>query len=258
MDETMELQFTMDEIEAMIDQGANSDHFEEDEGGEEEEEAMDDEEPCSEVGIVPKEYMFTDQHVVRLKKKHPWFNYDSITGFSSCMACSASTETTESKKCKLDEGIRIDSGRISARLGDHEKEKSHKRAEALWCEQRGEKRAEPAPNPEEAAAAAALQEQLAAARAERARTREPITRAALYLGAKSRPASDMPVVCDLIEKSAAALGATRTMEQTHRDKNSAAALLQKFSEQLKESDTAEIRVSPVLTFGADESVDRGM
>ena len=46
----------------------------------------------------------------------------------------------------------------------------------------------------------------------------------MNLGVKSRPASDMSEVCDMIQKSAAALGATRAMEPTHRDEHTAAAL----------------------------------
>ena len=103
-----------------------------------------------------------------------------------------------------------------------------------------------------------IKEIFAAARRKRNTARDPITLAALYLGNKSRPATDMPEVCALIQKSSKILGATKEMEQTHHDEHTCAKLLELMSDKLEASDVVQIRASPVLSFGADESVDRGM
>ena len=228
----------------------------------EEEEEVDDDGELAFAGVsdVPAKFLFKDNHRKRLVAQHTWYEYDPTTGISSCAACAACKETVESAKCKLDDGVLIDSKHISGRLNDHAGEKSHQRAMKVWCKMSGA--AEPTQDPVEAAvvtaAAAALQEQLKEMCTQRRLLREPLTRAAMYLGSESRPANDMPAVCEMIEKSAAALGATKTMEQTHRDHHTAAALFKEISKQLEERDITEIRASPVQTFGADESVDRGM
>ena len=48
------------------------------------------------------------------------------------------------------------------------------------------------------------------------------------------------------------------MEQTHHDEHTCKQLIALMSNQLEASDIAEIRASPVLSLGADESIDRGM
>ena len=48
------------------------------------------------------------------------------------------------------------------------------------------------------------------------------------------------------------------MEHTHHDEHTCAKILELMSDKLEADDIAQIRASPVLSFGADESVDRGM
>ena len=126
------------------------------------------------VGDVDAKFVFADGHVDRLKKKHSWYEYDPMTGISSCLACASAATSGSSKKRKRDDGVQIDSGRISG----HAREPSHPSAVKLWRVVRGEKPAEKPPDAAAEAAAAKLQQQLARARAEKASTREPLTRAA--------------------------------------------------------------------------------
>ena len=101
-----DLQFSLDDIDAMMGQGANADENvqlsvekeaeeeepeeeEEDEEDEELEDEMeeDEEEVCA---AVPKQNQFSQSHVKRLVAQHSWYRYDRMTGASSCAACPCS------------------------------------------------------------------------------------------------------------------------------------------------------------------------
>ena len=84
------------------------------------------------------------------------------------------------------------------------------------------------------------------AKKEKAFSRLPHALAALQLGKKGRPARDFPDTLAMVEKSAAALGATRMMEATHRDEHFARELWGKMSEQIGAEKRAQIRASPVV------------
>ena len=140
-----------------------------------------------------------EKHVKRLTDKYSWFEYDPFTGKSRCLACAASAEAKDSKKCMLDEGLLVDSNHIADRLKRHSNEDSHGRAEELWFQHLGKAPKPPVTDMKTTTAAAAMQESLAQARLERRLSCEPLTRAALYLGEQSRPAADTGAVCDMIQ-----------------------------------------------------------
>ena len=184
---------------------------------------------------VPAKYCFTAQHVARLKRKYPWYSHDATTGRSICLTCeSASLASKGGSRCKLHQGILIDSKHISSRLSRHEKEPAHKEADGrrhVTVEAMS-----PAPENE------SIKEIFAAARRKRNTARDPITLAALYLGNKSRPATDMPEVCALIQKASKILGATLDMEQTHHDEHTCAKLLELMSDKTKYANDTHIFV----------------
>ena len=96
------------------------------------------------VGDVDAKFVFADGHVDRLKKKHSWYEYDPMTGISSCLVCASAATSGSSKKRKLDGGVQIDSGHISGRLdiwsreGAQPPERGEAVARAAWREARGE------------------------------------------------------------------------------------------------------------------------
>ena len=93
----------------------------------------------------------------------------------------------------------------------------------------------------------------AAAKKEKALRRLPLSLTALHLGAKGRPAADYHDTCILVEKSAEALGATREMEETHHDHHTCRELWGEMSKHITSEKRTQIRASPVLCVGLDES-----
>ena len=198
--------------------------------------------------------------------------HDATTGLSTCLAChSIPNAKGRNSRCKLRDGTLIDSKHISFALTRHESEPSHKDASKIWLDSRqpqvnsNGRRQGPVPAsvilenvPRPVLDTESINSKLAAAYRARNSSRDPITMAALYIGKNCRPARDMSEVCALIQKSSKILGATKEMEQTHHDEHTCAKLLELMSDKLEASDVAQIRASPVLSFGADESVDRGM
>ena len=79
---------------------------------------------------VPAKYHFKTSHLRRLFRQYDWYSYDESTCMSWCLACAWSPSSCG--KCKLKDGVLIDSDHISSRLKKHGGESNHIKAYNNW------------------------------------------------------------------------------------------------------------------------------
>ena len=79
---------------------------------------------------VPAKYHFKTSHLQRLFRQYDWYSYDESTCMSWCLACAWSPSSCG--KCKLKDGVLIDSDHISSRLKKHGGESNHIKAYNNW------------------------------------------------------------------------------------------------------------------------------
>ena len=216
---------------------------------------------------VGSKFQLSAKQLKRYREDYAWFVHDESTHLSYCSTCKQWEGPSTAmngvgatlRDGSLDKPQLLAKATIASRLKKHNNTcKYHASAHAALVKAGAvEATAEPLV-PEPAAAPTeqtAMDRVIQEAKKEKALQRLPLALAALHLGSKGRPATDFPDVCATIEKSAAALGATRVMEATHRDNHTVRKLWGKMSEQIGAEKRAQIRASPVLNVGVDESTD---
>ena len=241
----------------------DEDAYDEDELDEDEDDD-DDDETMTCVAVDAK-YKLSAKQLARYRAKYPWFGHDEATGRSWCSTCKRwegpSTAMKGLGASSRDDGLGkprlLAKQSITTRLSRHDKCEYHAAAHAALAKEGIVEATQPlVPEPPVAPAEpTAMDRASEEAKRDQALRRLPHALAALQLGTKGRPATDFPDTLAMIEKSAAALGATRPMEATHCDSHFVRELWGKMSEQIGADKRAQIRASPVLCVGADESTD---